>query len=103
MTSSSDAQTIASSDEDDANLLEAILGSAFSCDPSWKSEKWAFKELTFIDKDLLDNELKASMCICQCASVCENKRDKRLCLFVGYSTTAHFKGDWSNWLKSVMW
>ena len=34
ITSSSDAETIASSDEDDANLLEVILESAFSCDPS---------------------------------------------------------------------
>ena len=34
ITSSSDAETIASSDEDDTNLLEAILGSTFLCDPS---------------------------------------------------------------------
>ena len=36
ITSSSDEETIASSDEDDVNLLEAIHGSAFSSDPSQK-------------------------------------------------------------------
>ena len=34
ITSSSNAEGIASSDEDDANLLEVVLGSANSCDPS---------------------------------------------------------------------
>ena len=34
VTSSSDAETVASSDEDDALLLELALGSAYGCDPS---------------------------------------------------------------------
>ena len=34
ITSSRDAEAIQSSDEDDANLLEMVLGSAYSCDPS---------------------------------------------------------------------
>ena len=34
VTSSSDAETVASSDKDDALLLELALGSAYGCDPS---------------------------------------------------------------------
>ena len=77
ITSSSDAETIASSDEDDANLLEVILGSAFSCDPSLlkksaRNEPSSRNSLLFLDKDLLDDEAKEgkSVCVCMCACVC---------------------------------
>jgi hypothetical protein len=74
ITSSSDAETIVTSDEDDANLLEAFLGSAFSCDPSLlkKNERNApssRNSLLFLDKDLLDDEMKEGKCVTVCVCV----------------------------------
>ena len=60
VTSSSDAETVASSDEDDALLLELALGSAYGCDPSLfkkssNNEPSDRSSLLFLDKDLLDD------------------------------------------------
>ena len=57
ITSSSDAEDIGSSDEDDANLLEVVLGSAYLCDPSLlnrstRNEPSSRNSLLFLDKDL---------------------------------------------------
>ena len=79
ITSSSDAEGIASSDEDDANLLEVVLGSAYSCDPSLlkkraRNEPSSRNSLLFLDKDLLEDESlkegKTCVCVCVCVHVC---------------------------------
>ena len=72
VTSSSDAETVASSDEDDALLLELALGSAYGCDPSLfkNSEPSARSSLLFLDKHLLDDD----------SSVKEGKGDAHVCI-----------------------
>ena len=81
ITSSSDAEAIASSDEDDANLLEVILGSAYSCDPSpikksARNEPSSRNSLLFLDKDLEDETLKeGKACVCVCVCVSETRKD----------------------------
>ncbi len=73
ITSSSDAETIATSDEDDAIYLQLFL-SAFSCDPSllkkvkeMRLPQWT---LLFLDKDLLDDKVKEGKCVTMFVCVC---------------------------------
>ena len=59
--SGSEEDTYASSDEDDALLLELAIGGAYACDPPLfkkksENEPCTRSSLLFLDKDLLDDD-----------------------------------------------
>ena len=73
ITSSSEA--VATSDEEDLELLELALESAYTCSPSkFAGDPCMRNSLLLLDKDLLDDEdvegtLVCVVCACMCACV----------------------------------
>ena len=80
ITSSSEA--VATSDEEDLELLELALESAYTCSPSkFAGDPCMRNSLLLLDKDLLDDEdvegtrvccvcVHVRVCVCVCVCVC---------------------------------
>ena len=83
----SEAESISSSEEEDTQLVEFALESAYSCSPSLflKGSKPSERtSLLFLDKDLIDEfEYSEGVCVWVCVCVC-------VILFQKFSTSFRF-------------